>query len=143
MKQPKVYSHPTASKGDIGVAMITADLIRQGAEVMMPISHTTPYDLIALYENIFYKIQVKYRLPNKRNAVEVTARRFSEKSKYIENKDFDVLAIYTPEEGCCYIHYDSYESKTITFRITEAKNNQKTYTRMFRDYTSFSNCLPK
>lgn len=146
MRQASNYKHITTSKGDIGVAMVTADLIRQGVEVMTPISHTSPYDLVAFYDNTFYRIQVKYRLPNKKNALEVTPKRMKKqnmKQVYTENDGFDVLAVYTPDAGCCYIHYDSYSTKTVTFRLTPSKNNQSTGVRIFSDYISFSDALPK
>ena len=39
--------HHTTTKGDIGVAMVTADLLCQGYEVMMPVSAVSPFDVVA------------------------------------------------------------------------------------------------
>lgn len=146
MKRTSNYKHITTSKGDIGVAMVTADLIQQGVEVMTPISHTTPYDLVAYYEGSFYTVQVKYRLPNSRNALEVTPRRMKKQNMrqvYTQNNDFDILAVYTPESGCCYIHSTSYSTKTVTFRFKPPKNNQGIGVRLFSDYKNFSDAIPK
>ena len=137
----------TGAKGDIGVAMITADLIAQGGEVLQPVSHSAPYDLGLYIQGKFYRVQVKYREPNKRGAVEITARRRNSKGSskiiYESNKEFEILAVYTPEFGCCYIHIDDYVKDTVSFRVKPPKSNQKIGVRFFENYTSVLDCLKK
>jgi hypothetical protein len=47
----------TTRKGDIGVALATADLLRQGYDVLKPISDKLGYDLAIFDGKQFYRIQ--------------------------------------------------------------------------------------
>jgi len=40
-------SHHTKDKGDLGVVMVIADLVRHGVDVYVPLSEHQPSDLIA------------------------------------------------------------------------------------------------
>lgn len=55
--------HHTKEKGDIGVAMIIADLTKKGLKVMTLLSEHLPFDLVAYDEELdkFYKVQCKYK----------------------------------------------------------------------------------
>lgn|SRR6056300_495445 len=135
--------HPTTTKGDYGVVMVTADLIKRGYDVLTPISHTSPYDLVVYANDKFYRLQVKFRNENNHGSVEVTPRRlvknsYGSSSKYEPNKDFDILAIYVPTRGVAYIHREDYPTETIRLRLRESKNNQKKKIRMFDDYMEFN-----
>lgn len=135
--------HPTTTKGDYGVVMVTADLIKRGYDVLTPVSHTSPYDLVVYTGNKFYRLQVKFRNESSYGSVEVTPRRlvkncYGAAAKYEPNKDFDILAIYVPEKGIAYIGRDEYPTETIRLRLREPKNNQKKKVRMFDDYMKFN-----
>jgi len=88
--------HPTTSKGDIGVALVTADLISQDCLVMTPVSATCPFDLGIIFEGKFYRVQVKYRSTTN-GRVEVKPMRASKRFKAELNTDFDILAVYSPD----------------------------------------------
>lgn len=51
----------TTEKGEIGEAMVIADLMRQGHEVAIPFGHNQPYDLIVIRkeDGRLEKVQVK------------------------------------------------------------------------------------
>lgn len=52
----------TTQKGEIGEAMIIADLIRQGHDVAIPFGHNQPFDLIVIRKENgrLERVQVKY-----------------------------------------------------------------------------------
>ena len=52
----------TTEKGEIGEAMVIADLIRQGHDVAIPFGHNQPFDLIVIRkeDGRLEKVQVKY-----------------------------------------------------------------------------------
>ena len=54
-------NHPTKNKGDIGVAQIIADLMKNGIQVCLPISEHLPFDLIAISPDGHFlkRVQVK------------------------------------------------------------------------------------
>lgn len=58
----------TTEKGEIGEAMVIADLMRQGHEVAIPFGHNQPYDLIVIRkeDGRLEKVQVKYTSGNGR-----------------------------------------------------------------------------
>ena len=129
-------NHPTTSKGDIGVAMVTADLILQGARVLMPVSATSPFDLGALYNNSFVRVQVKYRTMTN-GIIQVKPKRATARYHYEVNKEYDILAIYCPEAGIAYIPRED-RTNVVTLRITPSKNNQSIGVNLFKDNTQFS-----
>jgi hypothetical protein len=129
-------NHPTTSKGDIGVAMVTADLISQGARVLMPVSATSPFDLGVLYNNSFVRVQVKYRSITN-GKVEVKPKRATARYHYEINTEYDILAIYCPEAGIAYVPRQDGQ-KVITLRIDYPKNNQTIGVNLFNDNTQFS-----
>ena len=56
----------TTEKGEIGEAMVIADLIRQGHDVAIPFGHNQPFDLIVIRreDGRLEKVQVKYSKGN-------------------------------------------------------------------------------
>jgi hypothetical protein len=128
--------HPTTSKGDIGVALVTADLIQQGCRVLMPVSATSPFDLGVLYKNTFLRVQVKYRTPYS-GRVEVKPKRATSRFQYELNIEYDILAIYCPDAGVAYVPRQDGQS-VVTLRVTPSKNNQKIGVNLFEDNTKFN-----
>ena len=138
------YKHVTASKGDIGVAYVMADLIKKGADVLTPMSQVSPYDLGIFFLDSFYRVQVKYRSVDSSGAITVKVRRLrssprlrSKRYSYGTNDEFDVLAIYCPEiSSVAYIMRDDMNEKgCITLRIHPPKNNQKANINVFLEKT--------
>ena len=54
-------THHTHTKGDIGVAKVTTDLIEKGFNVFFPFHSFLPFDIIGYKDEISYRIQVKYK----------------------------------------------------------------------------------
>ena len=52
----------TTEKGEIGEAMVIADLMRQGHDIAIPFGHNQPFDLIVIRkeDGRLEKVQVKY-----------------------------------------------------------------------------------
>jgi hypothetical protein len=52
----------TTQKGEVGEAMVIADLIRQGHDIAIPFGHNQPFDLIVVRkeDGRLEKVQVKY-----------------------------------------------------------------------------------
>jgi hypothetical protein len=128
--------HPTTSKGDIGVALVTANLIQQGCRVLMPVSASSPFDLGVLYKNTFIRVQVKYRTPQN-GRVEVKPKRATARFQYELNTEYDILAIYCPDAGVAYVPRQDGQS-VVTLRVTPSKNNQKIGVNLFEDNTEFN-----
>lgn len=128
------------------MAMVTADLIRQGAEILMPVSHTAPYDLVARLNRRFYTVQVKFRAVGKTGTVDVKARRLTGvpgkdggKYRYEDNLSYDILAIYADGVGCAYLNNESI-SKSITLRVIGEKKKCPAIKR-FEDYGDVRDAL--
>lgn len=145
----------TCEKGDIGVLMVSADLINQGVSVFNPCTESAAYDIIAKYEGQYYEIQVKYRaIDNSRGrsgAIQLSPRRVNIKSKgdvlqnnYVVNKQFDILAVYCPElpkgEDVAYVRPDEY-GESLSLRTTPPIRNIKTMNNkkilFFKDFLRF------
>ena len=95
-----------SAKGDVGVAHVTADLITKGFEILLPVSASSPYDMVIHKANKFYKIQVKYR-ENHKGYVDFELRRSTSSGKLrnhrkMKSDEVDLYAIYCPDTGKVY-----------------------------------------
>jgi hypothetical protein len=136
----------TTRKGDIGVALATADLLRQGYDVLKPISDKLGYDLAIFDGKQFYRIQVKYRTickgaiecrPLTSNIKHSTGKITSTK----HNNDFDILCIYCPDTNkCYYINRKEYIS-SITLRVDKPVRHQRINIRLAKDYESIQGAV--
>lgn len=126
--------HRTSWKGDIGVAVVTADLVKSGIDVMMPISEHLPFDLVAFDGESFHKVQVKYVAADRTGKLEVKLRKHvSHGGVYGKNRmarftdgEIDVLAIYCPDTDLVYyVRSKDFPTGYVTLRLTPAKNSQK------------------
>ena len=123
--------HYTTDKGDIGVAMATADMIKHGFDIFYPISSTLPFDLIAFRNNRFYKIQVKYRKIKNGCLYFRLTRAIIKNGKTterrIKNEEVDIYVIYCPDTNVCYYikKKDVHNVSNLTLRILKNLNNQK------------------
>ena len=89
----------TNDKGDIGVAMIIADLTSKGIKVSLPISAHLPFDLIAISDNYeLSRVSIKYSGGDE--TVFLSTRTISAWAKEQVrrvNLDFiDAYAVYSP-----------------------------------------------
>jgi hypothetical protein len=95
-----------SDKGDIGVAQVTADLITKGYEILLPVSASSPYDMVICKNNKFYKVQVKYR-ENRKGYIEIELRRHKTVGKTVRHRamkkdEVDLYAVYCPEMNKVY-----------------------------------------
>ena len=79
----------TTEKGEIGEAMVIADLIRQGHDVAIPFGYNQPFDLVVIRreDGRLEKVQVKYSKGNDR----VVRVRVESTSAWVRHR-------YTPDE---------------------------------------------
>lgn len=123
--------HSTSKNGDIGVAKAMADLLQKGYDVLMPVSNTSPFDLV-IYNGIkFFKIQVKYRSINKQGILSIECRRAINNRKTLiyrkmKDSEVDIYCIYCPEtDKCYYVIYKNIKKDSIHLRIEPPKKGQK------------------
>ena len=130
----------TTEKGEIGEAMVIADLIRQGHDVAIPFGHNLPFDLIVVRkeDGSLEKVQVKYRTSNGRT-VRASAR---SSSAWVQHRytadEVDWLAIYeATTKQCFYLPssvWDGYEE--LTLRLKPTLNGQKMGIRWAHEFTT-------
>lgn len=84
----------TKSEGDLGQAMIMADVLKRGYKAALPIGEDWPYDLIVLRNNCLEKVQCKYS-EAKSGYIEVHCRSTNNwKTKKYKQEEIDWLACY-------------------------------------------------
>lgn len=139
--------HHTKDKGDIGVAVIIADLYKKGLKVLTPMSEHLPFDIVAYdpASDDFYKVQCKYSKLSNKNTVYVklvtsyATQHGSFSSRYKKNS-FDVIATYCPEMSSVYYisseFADTYKSG-ITLRTESASNKQEVSVNYAKDFIKF------
>ena len=99
--------HPK-QKGDIAVAKVELELLKQGFKLLKPIGENTRYDLVCDTGSKFVRIQVKHMF-KKYNGWVLKARstRINTKRKTINypytKKEVDILIGYKPDTEDCYI----------------------------------------
>lgn len=128
--------HHTTSKGDIGVARATADLIEKGWSVLTPVCAASPFDLAIYRRGEFKRIQVKYRSGHG-GAIDVRARRTSitaKRAKSRANDEIDLICIYVPEKEACY--YVPAGTKVTHLRLAPPRNAQKNGVRYVSEFTA-------
>lgn len=140
-------SHHTKDKGDLGVVMVIADLVRHGVDVYVPLSEHQPSDLIAAdRRGRIARVQVKYRTLERTGIVSIDFRNtYSDShgvhSKLADHSQFDCYAVYCPQtEKVYYLRIDDIpkESKQyVSLRIVPTANNQKKKVIMASDYAAF------
>lgn len=133
--------HHTTTKGDIGVAMVTADLLCQGYEVMMPVSAVSPFDVVAYRCGKFSRLQVKSReVVNGRISFQLR-RAIISSGKIaqvpLSRDDVDGIAVYCPTTKS-YYYLPMEGSQTVTLRISEPANGQRTGIKFADEYKVFN-----
>ncbi len=94
----------TNAKGELGEAMIFADLQRQGHGVAIPFGHDLPFDLIVMRkeDGALEKVQCKY---TRSNGVVVIARVMSNSAwvthRYTKD-EVDWIAVYDATTDQCF-----------------------------------------
>jgi hypothetical protein len=119
--------HMKKIKGDIGVTAAIADLTKLGWNVSVPISEHTKYDLVIEKDNVCYRVQVRYT-SMKNGVLNVKLRScWADKhgchTKDRKSGDFDILAVYCPQNNQLYYIKDSMftNSTGVNIRIEKPK----------------------
>ena len=97
--------HHTKDKGDLAVVKVQADLVEHGATVLIPLTEHAPFDLIAYVDELFFRVQVKFRtaLPGRCRCLESSwADRHGVHTRPMPRDEVDVVAIHCPETALCY-----------------------------------------
>lgn len=136
--------HHTKNKGDLGVILADADLVRRGYIVLYPRTEHAAFDLVAYDTTIrrFYRVQVKYRAA-KNGALLVPFRtswadRNGTHLADIDRDGIDVMCIYCPETDRCYYVDAKCEVRSIaTLRLTPPRNHVRKGIRFADDFLVF------
>lgn len=130
----------TTEKGEIGEAMVIADLMRQGHDIAIPFGHNQPFDLIVIRkeDRRLEKVQVKYTTSDG----EVVIGRIGSSSAWVSHKyttdEVDWIAIFDmTTDQCFYLPPDVWGDRhRVNLRLTPPANGQKKNIRYAKDFTS-------
>jgi hypothetical protein len=122
----------TKDKGDVGVALVIADLVKNGFKVALPLSDHLPFDLIAINTaGKLFRLSVKHRHVNARGCVEVSTRSVYSNSKghhsgYIDKNWLDGIALYCPDTAKIYYVpvADLSDKHSVNLRVTKARQQE-------------------
>ena len=132
--------HHTKDKGDLAVAQVIANLMREGIQVCLPISEHLPFDLVAVSPSLkdLRRVQVRYATANKRGALELVLRRTHADRRGVHTRhilldEIDAFAIFSPEaDAVYYVRRDEIPAgmqSSFVLRLAPAKNGQVAKTR--------------
>ena len=135
--------HHTKTKGDMGVGMVIADLMKNGIGICLPVSEHLPFDLVAVSPaGKVCRLQVKYK------SMKAGGIGFNLRSSYADRNGthiifvnrslFDAYAIYCPETNKVYYvrnqEIPDKLSAEFKLRIEASRNNQLAGVHMACDY---------
>lgn len=116
--------HHTKEKGDLGLAVIIADLSRKGLKILLPLSEHLPFDLVAFDSDThkMYRVQCKHRKMLKGVVtVSLTTSYASAKGSVATRyavDSFDVMAVYCPDtEAIYYVPQEKLIGYTSSFKL--------------------------
>lgn len=129
----------TTEKGEIGEAMVIADLMRQGHDIAIPFGHNQPYDLIVIRkeDGRLERVQVKYSTSDG----SVVIARIESSSAWVRHKytteEVDWIAIYEPVSSqCFYLPPDVWRNQCrVNLRLKPPANGQKKLIRYASNFT--------
>lgn len=135
-----MFNHHTKVKGDLGVLKAKIDLYQKGFLILTPETEHSPFDLVIYKDNIFKRVQVKYRelIDGKveiRGCTSWADKNGSHTRRY-DLAHIDVFCIYVPSlDKCFYFQSNMFAgNKTLNFRVEAPKNNQNNF-RLISDYS--------
>lgn len=123
----------TTIKGEIGEAMVIADLRKRGFGIAIPFGHDVPFDVI-LYRketNALERVQVKYTESDGR-VVMVKNQSNSDWVRYSYTADMvDWIAVYdATTDRCYYVHSSLFDGmQQLNLRLVATANNQRKFVR--------------
>lgn len=91
-------------KGNLGYAMVIADIMKKGFFVFTPIADTTCVDMVIGNDKMELKrVQVKYRTKSKRGVLEIPIHTVVNGKKIpVDTSKLDLWAIYCPDTDIVY-----------------------------------------
>lgn len=117
----------TKSKGDLGQAIVMADVLKRGYKVAMPLGEDWRYDLIVTKNNKLLRIQCKYT-ESSNGVIKVRCETHDGRNYYkYKQSDLDYIAVYDKLTEKCYYIPSSYLGNgraTISLRFSKTKNGQ-------------------
>ncbi len=130
----------TKSKGDLGQAMVMADVLKRGYKAALPIGEDWPYDLIVLRKGCLEKVQCKYS-EAKNGCIQVHCRSANNwKTKKYSEKEIDWIACYDKTTDRCYYIPSSLLGKGRSFlslRVDPPLNKMIKGIRYAKDFLKF------
>jgi hypothetical protein len=132
----------TTEKGEIGEAMVIADLMRQGHEIAIPFGHNQPYELVVIRkeDGRLEKVQVKYTTSNGvvvrcviRSSTAWVAHRYTA-------DEVDWIAVFDATTSqCFYLPAWDWDGQTqLALRFKPTQNGQSKGIRWAANYTRLS-----
>lgn len=134
-------AHRTKNKGDLGVLHAQLDLARRGFGVLIPLTEHEAVDIVAYREHRFHRIQVRYRAAVN-GGIHVPFRtswadRNGTHALALDKSVVDVVCVYCPDtSSCCYVDPKRF-SRSITLRLSPARNNQDKGVLWADEFTHF------
>ncbi len=118
----------TTAKGEVGEAIILADLQRQGHGVAIPFGHDLPYDLIVIRkeDGALEKVQCKYTTSNGR----VVIARVMSNSAWVTHRyteeEVDWIGVYdATTDRCFYLPANVWNGQAcVNLRLAPTANGQ-------------------
>ena len=94
----------TNDKGNIGYAMVIADVMKKGYFIFTPIADTTSVDLVIGNDKMELKrVQIKYRAKNNNGVLEIPIHTVVNGKKVpVDTSKVDIWAIYCPDTNTVY-----------------------------------------
>jgi hypothetical protein len=123
-----VGKNETKEKGDVGVAMVIADLTKRGYKIANPLSEHLPFDLIVI--SPCYKLsRVSVKFSGHAVTCKINLRTVSTNStghvvKYLDMDCVDGFAVYSPvTDECYYLHKSQIGNRknVVGIRIKDTK----------------------
>ena len=139
----------TYAKGEIGEAMILADLQRQGHGIAIPFGHDLPFDLIVVRkeDGALEKVQCKYTTSDGRVVVAKVLSTSAWVNHRYTKEEVDWVAIYdATTQRCFYLPSAEWDGQAfVNLRLVPAANGQAKGVRNADDFTDLtgSPCSPR
>lgn len=130
--------------GDMAELKVACDLRERGCSISFPFGEDCDYDLIADYEGVLHRVQVKY---TRSDGVRITVRCRSHSltkgrvrhTKHYTAEMVDWIAVYDAPTGACYYCPSSELGagrSELTLRLAPARNSQRIGIRDAASYLS-------
>ena len=127
-------------KGDLGEAMVMADVLRRGYKVAIPVGEDWRYDLVVLRKGNLVRVQCKYVESNGEFLAIPCRSSNSRLVKRYTSDEIDWMACYDKTTDKCYYCPSDVLGvgmSVLTLRLSAPKNNQKSGVRLVSELEVF------